>query len=252
MLRAREPMDSQELEQIRRLRRHPRRTQFDYLHLQKLVGGLADVLERVGRPGSDVLDVFCGSRPYEDLLPPRSRCTGLDVTDDFGVADVVTDEFLPFENDSFDLVISTEAFYYVPDPRHGVSELRRVLRPGGAAVLTVPLVWEYDRGILEHRYTGPELEQLFEGWDGVEVVENGGRAVAWALLGGVLLRSIHRRALRRRLPAAIVDRAFALLYAANNAAGARLDRVEARYDWGARTLPANVMLVARAPAGPNP
>jgi SAM-dependent methyltransferase len=244
---AREPMDRQELEQTRRLRRHPRRTQFDYLHLKRLVDGLAEVLERVGRPESDVLDVFCGSRPYEDLLPPGSRCVGLDVTDEFGVADVVTDEFLPFGDDSFDLVISTEAFYYVRDPRHGVSELRRVLRPGGAVVLTVPLVWEYDRTLLEHRFTGPELEELFEGWEGVEVIENGGRAVAWALLGGVLLRSIQRRALRRRLPGGAVNRAFALLYAANNTLGARLDRVEAAYDWGSRTLPANVMLVARAP-----
>jgi SAM-dependent methyltransferase len=243
-------MDRQELEQIRRLRRHPRRTQFDYLHLQRLLDGFADALERVGRPGSDVLDVFCGSRPYEDLLPPGSRCVGLDVTDDFGVADVVTDEFLPFEDSSFDLVVSTEAFYYVPDPRHGVRELRRVLRPGGAVVITVPFVWDWDRGVLEHRFTGPELEELFEGWDDVEVTDNGGRAVAWALLGGLLLRSIHRRALRRRLPGALVDRAFALLYAVNNALGARLDRVEARYDWGRRALPANLMLVARVPTDP--
>jgi SAM-dependent methyltransferase len=242
-------VDNRELERIRRLRRHPRRTQFDYLHLRKLVDGLAEVLERVGRPHGDVLDVFCGSRPYEDLLPAGSRCTGLDVTDAFGVADVVTDEFLPFDDASFDLVVSTEAFYYVRDPRRGVSELRRVLRPGGAAVLTLPLVWEYDRTVLEHRWTGPELRELFEGWDDVEVIENGGRAVSWALLGGVLLRSVHRRALRHRIPERAVEGAFALLYAANNALGARLERVEAAYDWGERTLPANVMLVARAPGG---
>jgi SAM-dependent methyltransferase len=240
-------MDARELEQTRQLRRHPRRTQFDYLHLQRLVGGLEGALERVGQPGSDILDLFCGSRPYEDLLPPGSRCIGLDVSNDFGVADVVTDEFLPFEDDSFDLVISTEAFYYVRDSEHGVGELHRVLRPGGAVVLTIPLVWEYDRSILEHRFTGPELEQLFEGWNDVEVVENGGRAVAWALLGGVLLRSIHRRALRRGMPAAATDRVFGLVYAVNNALGALLERAEARYDWGTRTLPANLMLVARAP-----
>ena len=242
-------MDSHQLSSIRRLRRHPRRTQFDYLHLQTLVDGLAGVLERVGRPGSDVLDVFCGSRPYDDLLPPGARAVGLDVADDYGVADVVSDEFLPFDDDSFDLVLSTEAFYYVADPEHGVREIGRVLRPGGTVVLTFPGVWEYDRTILEHRYTGPELEHLFRGWDGVEVVENGGRAVSWALLGGTLLRSLQRRMVGRGLPSFLVDRAFALVYVANNALGAALDRAERSYDWGTKTLPADLMLVARAPAG---
>src|ERR671921_1784807 len=106
-------MDSHELASIRRSRRHPRRTQFDYLHLKKLVDGLEAVLERCGRPGSDVLDVFCGSRPYDDLLPPGSRAVGLDVSDEYGVADVMSAEFLPFDDDSFDLAVSTEAFYYV-------------------------------------------------------------------------------------------------------------------------------------------
>jgi SAM-dependent methyltransferase len=242
-------MDSHQLESIRRSRRHPRRTQFDYLHLQRLVDGLAEVLERVGRPGSDVLDVFCGSRPYDDLLPPGARAVGLDVTDDYGVADMVSDEFLPFDDDSFDLVVSTEAFYYVPDPEHGVRELRRVLRPGGAVVLTFPGVWEYDPTILEHRYTGPELEHLFRGWDEVEVIVNGGRAVAWALLGGTLLRALQRRALGRGLPGLLVNRIFELAYVANNALGAALDRVERSHDWAGKVLPADLMLVARAPDG---
>src|SRR3712207_5758410 len=106
-------MDSQQLRTIRRARRHPRRTQFDYLHLKRLVDGLAAALERVGRPGADVLDLFCGSRPYDDLLPDGSRSVGMDVSDAYGVADVVTEEFLPFDDDSFDLVVCTEAFYYV-------------------------------------------------------------------------------------------------------------------------------------------
>ena len=44
-----------------------------------------------------------------------------------------------------------------------------MLRPGGTLVLTLPLVWEYDRRIVERRYTGPGLAELFEGWDDVWV-----------------------------------------------------------------------------------
>jgi len=189
----------------------------------------------------DALDLWCGSRPYEDLLPSSVRWTGLDVTNPYGVADIVTDEFLPFDDASFDLVLCTEAFYYVPDPVHGAAEIRRVLRPGGAVIITCPLVWEYDPTILEHRYTGPELASFFEGWDAVRVRENGGRAVAWATLTGRLLHVLEQRAgvLARPL--------FAALYLAVNGIAAGFEAADRRYQ-PVHTLPMNVMVSARRPA----
>ncbi|MFC7132185.1 MULTISPECIES: class I SAM-dependent methyltransferase [Salinibaculum] len=38
---------------------------------------------------------------------------------------------LPLATDSVDHVFSMEAFYYAPDPKHTLEEIRRVLRPGG-------------------------------------------------------------------------------------------------------------------------
>lgn len=46
---------------------------------------------------------------------------------------------LTFADASFDLVTSTEVFEHVPDDQRGFAEVRRVLRPGGAFVFTVPL-----------------------------------------------------------------------------------------------------------------
>lgn len=235
-------MTSSELAAVRRTRRHPRRTQFDYLHIRRLVADLAHALRAYELPAPEVLDVFCGSRPYDDLLPPGSRCTGLDVPGNpYGVADVVSDEFLPFPDASFDLVTCYEAFHYVDDPVHGVAELRRVLRPGGMVLITVPFVWEYDRTILEHRYTEPELAALLGGWEDVRVVENGGRAVAWATLTGSMLER-----LRRRLPrpvAALVP----LGYLALNAWASLLDSLERRQGDGPITLPMNLLVTAKRP-----
>jgi demethylmenaquinone methyltransferase/2-methoxy-6-polyprenyl-1,4-benzoquinol methylase len=45
---------------------------------------------------------------------------------------------LPFENDTFDLVISCECMEHVPDPRKMACELARVLKPGGRLALTTP------------------------------------------------------------------------------------------------------------------
>jgi SAM-dependent methyltransferase len=242
---ARLPVDR--IREIRRTRRHPRPTQFDYLHLRRLLNDLAAALARVRGPVNDVLDVFCGTRPYEDLLPPGARCVGLDVTDAYGAADVVSDEFLPFEDESFDLVLCTEAFHYIADPHHGVSEIKRVLRPGGGVVITVPFVWPYDATILEHRYTGPELAALFDGWDDVEIVENGGRAVAWTTVTGLMVNSLEDRARRPARLARLFHAAFTGAYLAVNSAGAFLDRLERRYASGRYTLPMNLLLSARRP-----
>jgi len=231
--------------QTRRARRHPRITQFDYLHLRRLVDDLAEALRRIPHPVADVLDVFCGTRPYEDLLPAGAQCVGLDIDDRYGAADVVSDEFPPFGDDSFDLVICIEAFYYVADPVHGVAEIHRVLRSGGTAVITVPLVWEYDRTILEHRFTAPELEALFSDWDNVRVVENGGRGVSWSLLTGHLV-SLREKSLPWRARRALGP-LFGGVYALINGLGALIEAGERRRG-GPYTLPVNLLLTARKPA----
>jgi len=240
----REVLPAAEIERIRRHRSHPRPTQFDYLHLKVLRDDIARALAALPS-GRDVLDVFCGTRPYEVLFPPRSRVTGLDISDRFGVADVVSEEFLPFEAGSFDVVVSFQAFYFVPDPHAALAEIERVLRPGGHALITVPLVWEYDRRAIEHRFTGPVLERLFSAWAETRVEENGGRGVVWATQTGCLLDLAQGR-VRRRLGAAsgLTAPLFALGYLLINATGALIERAVSA---GSTTLPMNLMVSARRP-----
>jgi ubiquinone/menaquinone biosynthesis C-methylase UbiE len=49
---------------------------------------------------------------------------------------------LPWPDDSFDLVVSLEALEFFPRPRRALAEMSRVLRPGGALVVSkYPDVW---------------------------------------------------------------------------------------------------------------
>jgi SAM-dependent methyltransferase len=243
---------AQELMRIRRSRRHPRPTQFDYVHVRRLVSDLETTLRRVAQAHDRVLDIYCGSRPYDDLLPPTAEIVGLDVTGNpYGVADVVSDEFLPFPDASFDLAMCIQAFDYVPDPRRAVAEIRRVLRPGGSLVLTIPLVWEYDRRTPAHRYSGPDLATLFDGWRDVEVIESGGRAVAWATLTGSLVAIAGQRAEAKGL-ARLLRPVLAGVYGIVNALGLALDAGERRYARGPYTLPMNLLLCARSPEMSEP
>lgn len=238
------------LQAIRRSRRHPALTQYDYLHLRTLVEGLRETLAGVPKPVRDVLDVWCGSRPYEDLLPAGARCTGLDVEGNpYGVADVVSNELLPFPDASFDLVTCVQAFHYMPEPEHAVAEFARVLRPGGTALVASVFGFEYDRRHFEARYTEQQLRALFSGWDEVEVAENGGRGVTWTVLTGSLLYGLEQRVTARRA-LAFVRPAFLVSYALLNGFGLALERAVGRGDGsaGRAALPMNLTLAARKPA----
>lgn len=239
-------MDPATLRRNQRTRRHPSPTQYNYLHLRRLVEDLAPALAALGTRESVILDAFCGSRPYEDLFPEGARVVGMDIDNLYGTADIVSDEFLPGPDGEYDAVACIEAFHYVRDPEQAVAELRRVLRPGGRVLVSMPLVWEYDRATMERRFTGPELEELFAGWKDVRVTENGGRSVAWTLLTGTMLRAAEG-ALARRLPRGLVERAFALAYLALNGLGLAMDAIERPRRHERMTLPANLMLTARRP-----
>ena len=61
----------------------------------------------------------------------RERARGLDLTVDLAVGDA---QELPFEDASFDTVVSTLSLCTIPDPHQAIGEVRRVLRPDGRFV----------------------------------------------------------------------------------------------------------------------
>lgn len=88
------------------------------------------------RPDARVLDVGCGAGNLLAKLPP-CRAFGVDVEPAILRGGVAGDaEALPFHDASFDVVFCSEVIEHVPDPDRLVAELRRVLHPGGSAVVS--------------------------------------------------------------------------------------------------------------------
>jgi len=101
--------------------------------------------------GDDVLDVGCGTgattREVARHVGADGSVAGLDLSEsmlgvaretcpgvDFRQGSAID---LPHDDASFDAVVSSFMLMFVPDPMQAVSEMRRVLRPGGRLVVSV-------------------------------------------------------------------------------------------------------------------
>jgi arsenite methyltransferase len=101
------------------------------------------------RPGEDVLDVGSGpgflAAEMKDEVGPGGRVVGVDPSESMlslARQYAPAAEFrpggaleLPFEDASFDVVVSTQVLEYVDDVAAALAEARRVLRPGGRALV---------------------------------------------------------------------------------------------------------------------
>jgi SAM-dependent methyltransferase len=246
-LDSRPPLSPAIQKRIRAERARPSPRQPDYMMLRILREQIAYALSRLDRPVTSVLDVWAGTKPYRDLLPEHETYVSIDLDEYFGPQDVVSKEFLPFADQSFDLVLFTEGFYYLQDPGAAAGELRRVLRPGGSVLITVPYAWEYDTRAIENRYTRMTLYKVFEpDFEEIWIGENGGYAAAWATVTGRVVQGLQEYGPPRWRSVARFLYPFACL--AVNAVGARLARAEQRWHTGPYAFPAGITLLARRPS----
>jgi len=124
----------------------------DYGHFAKyLEAGALEFLSRIPiEPGMRILDVACGAGQISipaaragakvtgiDIAPnlieqarARAQAENLDAHFDEGDA-----EMLPYEDSSFELVISLIGAMFAPRPELVAAELKRVCRPGGKIIM---------------------------------------------------------------------------------------------------------------------
>jgi SAM-dependent methyltransferase len=120
-------------------------------------------------PGTRVLDAGAGEAAYRDLFRHcRYVASDLavgDTTWNYRNLDAITRlERLPFHEGSFDAVLGTQVLEHVEWPRECAAEFHRVLRPGGALYLTVPMAHSEHQAPFDFfRYTSHGLRSILSG-----------------------------------------------------------------------------------------
>jgi SAM-dependent methyltransferase len=100
--------------------------------------------------GSRILEVGAGpGNPTSRFLASRGEVHGIDpdpsvtTNDALTTAAVMTNGVFPFADSSFDCCVSNYVLEHVADPESHLSEVARVLRPGGAYVFRTPNRYHY-------------------------------------------------------------------------------------------------------------
>jgi SAM-dependent methyltransferase len=102
---------------------------------------LSEILKRVDPASLKMLHVA----PESFFRSFFAKRFGSYETADLDMKDVdhhVDLQALPFADGTYDFIFASHVLEHVPDDERAIREIRRVLRPGGIAVLPVPLVCE--------------------------------------------------------------------------------------------------------------
>lgn len=90
-----------------------------------------------------VLDVggrgLASDRSYRGVFPEPKEYLVADIQEGLGVTHMMPGPYtLPFDNDTFDLIVSGQMLEHCSNPFKSVAEMQRVLKPGGHIAIIVP------------------------------------------------------------------------------------------------------------------
>ena len=155
---------------------HPSIFDFAFLDCYHRAKLLSEAAQRLPEGPKILLDVGGRGKPYAVLFErPNLRHFVLDL-DVAASVDLVGDaRAMPIADSSVDIVLCTQVLEHTPEPVRILSEIERVLRPGGKLILSVPGIYPIHGAPGDYwRYTYQGLEWLLRSYREVRVCSESG------------------------------------------------------------------------------
>jgi SAM-dependent methyltransferase len=133
------------------------------------------VIELIGQLKGTILDIGCGSKPYEEFCV-CDKYIGLEIDDGRDNRGKDADFYyegnlMPFEPNTIDSILTSQVFEHVSAPDEFLKEINRVLKTDGLLLLSVPFVWdEHEQPHDYTRYTSFGIKHILSK-HGFEVLE---------------------------------------------------------------------------------
>jgi SAM-dependent methyltransferase len=167
----------------------------DYLHARRL----EIIRELIPRQFSSGLDVGCAAGILK--IMGFSGVVGIDIVSGPSVTILASAEYLPFRNESFQLVFAGEVIEHLREPMQALREWVRVLRDGGKMIISTP------NGLRVNVYSGnPEHKRMFGPHDLCRTLRRMGLDVTYTK--GIFIGLVSGRRLFRWIPFANVKMAL--------------------------------------------
>lgn len=156
----------------------------NYLHYLSFHKELDTAIQKYAK--GKLLDIGCGNKPYEGWFEGKiSEYIGCDIVQSSSnKVDILCEaNKIPFESNSYNTLISTQAIEHIEDYQGMIDEAYRLLKTDGCFILSGPFYWHLHEEPYDFfRFSKHGFRYVLEksGFEIIEINENGG---AWATLG---------------------------------------------------------------------
>lgn len=156
-----------------------------FLYHARIVTEMLDGIKlKDGKYSDKVLDVGCGIG-FVSTLYPSFDIVGIDISDGMLKNNPhkwikAPAEAIPFPDNHFDMVVCRSLLHHLDDPRLGLKEMVRVLKPGGKWVCWDPLhgvIYNLIRGIFQHTDRFSHLHHSFDAEELINMIQESGLKV---------------------------------------------------------------------------
>lgn len=171
--------------------------------LKKITRNSLDPLIEKYKTNEKVLDLGSAKSPYSKWYPNR---ISVDISKESG-ADIIADAHnLPLPDNSENFILCTEMLEHMYDPKQAVTEMYRVLKPGGTVVLTTRFMYGiHDAPHDYFRFTKFGLKELFKNFEILELKEE---TTNFETIGALLQRLVFQS---RFVGGSVGDKFFKIL-----------------------------------------